>query len=84
MVIKKSATIILLNQLLGSKIMKKRLLLANAFLTISTSAFIDWSSTITLANDYLFNGVSQTDEIPAIPGSIDWSGNSGWYAGGWV
>jgi len=64
--------------------MKKRLLVATAFLTISTSAIADWSSTITLANDYLFNGVSQTDESPAIQGSIDWSGNSGWYAGGWA
>jgi uncharacterized protein (TIGR02001 family) len=64
--------------------MKKRLLLATSLLTISSYTFADWSSTVTLANDYLFNGVSQTDESPAIQGSIDWSGKTGWYAGGWA
>lgn len=64
--------------------MNKRLLLAATLLTMSTSASADWSSTITLASDYLFNGVSQTDESPAIQGSIDWSDKSGWYAGAWA
>ncbi len=64
--------------------MKKRLLFATTLLTLSSSAFADWSSTVTLASDYLFNGVSQTDEKPALQGSIDWSGASGLYAGGWA
>ncbi|TWX57749.1 TorF family putative porin [Colwellia hornerae] len=64
--------------------MKKRLLLVTTLLTISTSAFADLSSTVTLASDYLFNGVSQTDESPALQGSLDWSDASGWYAGAWA
>ncbi|WP_448211578.1 TorF family putative porin [Colwellia sp. MEBiC06753] len=52
--------------------------------------FIPWQSyaevslTLTAASDYLFNGVSQTDDKPAIQGSIDWAGESGWYIGSWA
>lgn len=42
------------------------------------------SSTVTLASDYLFNGVTQTRENPALQVSIDWSNNSGIYAGLWA
>lgn len=44
----------------------------------------DTSSTITLASDYLFNGVSQSKEDEVIQVSLDWLGDTGWYAGGWV
>lgn len=63
--------------------MKKQLLLTTTLLLVSTSVMADWSSTVTLASDYLFNGVSQTDESPALQGSIDWSGQKGLYAGVW-
>jgi len=42
------------------------------------------SSTITLASDYLFNGVTQTREKPALQVSLDWSNNEGTYAGLWA
>lgn len=42
------------------------------------------SSTVTLASDYLFNGVSQTDEKPALQASFDWAGESGVYSGVWA
>jgi uncharacterized protein (TIGR02001 family) len=64
--------------------MKKHLILVTTLLTMSSSVFADWSSTVTVASDYLFNGVSQTDEGPALQGSLDWSGAVGWYAGGWA
>ncbi|NRB36997.1 MAG: hypothetical protein HRU20_00860 [Pseudomonadales bacterium] len=47
-------------------------------------ASADVSATLTLASDYLFNGVSQTDEDPALQGSVDYSHDSGWYAGVWA
>jgi len=49
-----------------------------------TIAYADVSSTATLASDYLFNGVTQTDEKPALQLSLDWSGEKGVYAGTWA
>ncbi|AWL13086.1 hypothetical protein HMF8227_02634 [Saliniradius amylolyticus] len=53
-------------------------------LLIAFPALADWSGTATIASDYLFNGVSQTGEDPALQGSIDWAGDTGWYAGTWA
>ncbi|WP_283711074.1 TorF family putative porin [Pseudoalteromonas prydzensis] len=51
----------------------------------SASALADWSTTITGVSDYTFNGVSQTNNDPAIQGSLDYSfGESGMYAGTWA
>ena len=48
------------------------------------SVFAATSVTVTLVSDYLFNGVSQTQEEPAIQGSFDWAGDNGMYAGVWT
>ncbi|MBT1063472.1 TorF family putative porin [Bowmanella sp. Y26] len=50
---------------------------------VSHQALADWSATLTAVSDYLFNGVSQTDEKPALQGSVDWASQNGWYAGVW-
>ena len=42
------------------------------------------SATVTGITDYDFRGVSQTADDPAIQGSVDVSGESGWYAGIWA
>ncbi|KZW99256.1 TorF family putative porin [Pseudoalteromonas luteoviolacea] len=42
------------------------------------------SGTITAASDYTFNGVSQTQNDPAIQGSIDKSFDNGLYVGSWA
>lgn len=49
--------------------------------SISFSGSCDLSITTTLVSDYLFNGISQTDEQPTLQGSLDWFDDSGWYAG---
>lgn len=45
-----------------------------------------WSfgGTITGTSDYIFRGVSQTDQDPAIQGSLDIGHSSGFYAGVWA
>ncbi len=43
----------------------------------------DLSTTIGFVSDYSFRGISQTDEGPAVQGSIDWSDDSGFYVGVW-
>lgn len=51
----------------------------------STSVLADLSVTITGASDYSFNGVSQTQNDPALQGSLDYSfDDSGMYVGTWA
>ena len=64
--------------------MKNNSVILVTCLLVSPAVSADWSATFTLASDYLFNGVSQTDEDPALQGSIDWAGDEGWYAGTWA
>src|SRR5690606_3800728 len=42
------------------------------------------SANVTLATDYVFRGISQTDEKGAIQGGFDWAGETGLYAGIWA
>jgi uncharacterized protein (TIGR02001 family) len=46
-------------------------------------AYGAFTGTIGFVNDYRFRGITQSGERPAIQGSIDWSHNSGLYAGVW-
>lgn len=41
----------------------------------------DWSATGTVGSDYLFNGISQTNENPVLQLSLDYSSPMGFYAG---
>lgn len=49
--------------------------------TVSPHSF---SATVTGTNDYVFRGVTQTDEEFAIQGSMDYSHSSGVYIGAWA
>lgn len=42
------------------------------------------SANITLASDYTFRGISQTDEKPAIQGGFDYEHSTGLYVGTWA
>lgn len=52
----------------------------------STTAIADdsWSFTLTGANNYLFNGVSQTNKNPALQAGLNWDAGTGFYAGSWA
>jgi uncharacterized protein (TIGR02001 family) len=43
----------------------------------------DWSANVALTNDYVWRGVSQTDNGPAIQAGVDYT-NGAFYAGGWA
>lgn len=67
----------------------KKLLLASALLAASTASFAEESApqisaNVTLATDYVFRGVSQTNEKPAIQGGFDYEFQSGFYLGAWA
>jgi uncharacterized protein (TIGR02001 family) len=42
-----------------------------------------FSATTALATDYVFRGISQTNEDPAIQGSLDYAHPTGFYLGAW-
>jgi uncharacterized protein (TIGR02001 family) len=42
------------------------------------------SATLGVTSDYRFRGISQTDENPALQGSLDWAHDSGVYLGTWA
>lgn len=58
--------------------------LASALLAGAATAQAEISANVTLATDYTFRGISQTDEKGAVQGGFDWSGESGLYAGIWA
>ena len=58
--------------------------LSFALLGLSSSAFAEVSMNIGVTSNYVWRGVSQTDDQPAISGGVDWSGASGLYAGAWA
>jgi len=71
--------------------MKKQLLKAGlvaGLLTSSTIALAEesspFSATLGLYSDYMFRGLSQTDNEIAIQGSFDYANSSGFYAGVWA
>lgn len=51
---------------------------------MTSVAHADWSTTVTGASDYTFNGVSQTMNDPAVQVSLDKSFENGFYAGSWA
>jgi len=64
--------------------MKKTLIaVAATSLLLTSTAQADLSSTVKLASDYTFNGVSQTDNGPALQASLDYS-EGNFYAGTWA
>ncbi|GIU09054.1 TorF family putative porin [Shewanella morhuae] len=54
---------------------------AAGLLLIPAAANAQLSATIKATSDYTFNGVSQTDNGPALQGSLDYGFDSGWYVG---
>ena len=67
--------------------MKKfaKTLLAGALSSVATLATADdISANLGLASDYMFRGVSQTDNQMALQGGFDWAHESGFYIGTWA
>ena len=71
---------------MSKKIMNKTIIAAatTCLLTLPAGAMAAVSSTVNLASDYTFNGVSQTGNDPALQASLDYAADSGFYAGTWA
>lgn len=62
--------------------MKARLIILSMLL-LPLVARAELSTTLTATSDYTFDGISQTQEKPAFQASLDYSHESGFYAGVW-
>jgi len=51
---------------------------------MAATANAEVSSTITVASDYDFRGITQTARDPALQASLDWAAESGLYVGAWA
>lgn len=71
---------------MNNKLMKKMIVASSVacVLSLSANANAAISSTVKLASDYTFNGVSQTDNKPALQASLDYAADSGFYTGVWA
>ena len=63
------------------KIISSAVLAATASFTLHAQA--DVSATVTLVSDYVYNGVSSTDNNPTVQASVDWYNDAGFYVGVW-
>lgn len=57
--------------------------LASAILLAPSRAAAAVSGTLALTSDYLFRGLSQTNQKPALQGGVEYAHDSGFYAGLW-
>jgi uncharacterized protein (TIGR02001 family) len=57
--------------------------LALLALLAATSAHAGTSGNVSLTSDYIFRGVSQSNQQPALQGGIEYAAGSGLYAGSW-
>jgi len=73
--------------------MKKSIIVLSTTLLLLSKGALAWesqdgqhatSASVALSTDYVWRGYSQTDNKPAISGSLDYSHASGFYAGTWA
>src|SRR5262245_35118098 len=56
---------------------------ASTLLLLAGATQAGVTGTVTAVNDYDFRGTTISGTDPALQGSVDWSGGSGFYAGAW-
>ena len=66
-----------------------RLLATAAALTLAGTASMgahagDWTANVSMSNNYLWRGLTQTENEPAVSGGIDYAHDSGFYIGTWI
>jgi uncharacterized protein (TIGR02001 family) len=64
--------------------MMKKTLMAAALLAGSQTAMAEISGNVAIASDYVFRGISQTDNQMAVQGGFDYAWDMGFYVGTWA
>jgi uncharacterized protein (TIGR02001 family) len=62
----------------------KKTLIASALMAASTATVAEISGNVAIVSDYVFRGISQTDNQMAIQGGLDYAHDSGLYVGTWA
>ena len=62
----------------------KKTLLATVVVATGASVQAEVSANIGVTSDYIWRGVSQSSEAASVSGGVDYSSDSGFYAGTWV
>ena len=57
--------------------------LSAALLIAGNATASEVTGSVTVVSDYLFRGITQTDQKPALQGGVTWTHDSGFYAGAW-
>ena len=53
--------------------------------TMASQAYAnDFSANVTVTNNYIWRGLTQTENNPAVQGGVDWTSDFGLYVGTWV
>jgi len=65
-------------------ILLSALALATGMFTASSQAVEGLSANAAVTNNYIWRGVTQTDDQAAVSGGIDFNAKSGFYAGAWA
>ena len=58
--------------------------LATSAMAISSTASAELSANVSVTNNYIWRGLTQSINEAAVQGGVDWSDDSGFYAGTWV
>jgi uncharacterized protein (TIGR02001 family) len=66
------------------EMMKKTLIATTVLAATSTAAMAEISGNVALSSDYVWRGISQTDNQMAISGGFDYAHDSGLYIGTWA
>jgi len=64
--------------------MMKKTLIATSLMAASTATMAEISGNVALVSDYVFRGISQTDNQMALQGGFDYEHDSGLYVGTWA
>ena len=59
-------------------------ILSMAAFVMSAPSHAEWSANANLTNNYIWRGLTQSTNEPAVQGGVDYADESGFYAGTWV
>ena len=60
------------------------LILATSAMILSSTASAQLTGNVSVSNNYIWRGLTQTTNLPAVSGGLDWASDGGFYVGTWV
>ena len=60
------------------------LIVASSAMILSSAASAELTANVSVTNNYIWRGLTQTTNEPAVQGGLDWASESGFYIGTWA